>query len=119
MIEFAQRIADAHCYELDSGLYFDVSTVADYGRLARAVTDDDANGIGGRSDEVEGKRNAADFAIWRRKPQGETRQMEWDAPWGRGGPSWPPECSGLGRGDLGYPYDIQHAGCQPTAMTHT
>jgi cysteinyl-tRNA synthetase len=25
-----------HCYELDSGLYFDTSTVADYGRLARA-----------------------------------------------------------------------------------
>src|SRR3546814_7239154 len=42
MIEFAQRIADAHCYELDSGLYFDVSTVADSARLARAVTDDDA-----------------------------------------------------------------------------
>jgi cysteinyl-tRNA synthetase len=35
MIEFA-RIADKHCYELESGLYFDVSTVADYGRLARA-----------------------------------------------------------------------------------
>jgi cysteinyl-tRNA synthetase len=29
---------DKHCYELDSaGLYFDVSTVADYGRLARAA----------------------------------------------------------------------------------
>ena len=36
MIDFAKGIADQHCYELDSGLYFDVSTVADYGRLARS-----------------------------------------------------------------------------------
>jgi hypothetical protein len=28
MIEFAEKIADRHCYELESGLYFDVSTVA-------------------------------------------------------------------------------------------
>ena len=32
MIAFAGKIAPKHCYELDSGLYFDVSTVADYGR---------------------------------------------------------------------------------------
>ena len=38
MIEWGKEIADKHCYELDSGLYFDVSIVADYGRLARAVT---------------------------------------------------------------------------------
>ncbi|MEG3597087.1 MAG: cysteine--tRNA ligase, partial [Pseudomonadota bacterium] len=64
MIDFAKGIADKHCYELDSGLYFDVSTVADYGRLARAVTEEGE----GRIDTVEGKRNAADFAIWRKTP---------------------------------------------------
>ena len=40
MIDFAKGIADRHCYELETGLYFDVSTVADYGRLARAVTEE-------------------------------------------------------------------------------
>ena len=40
MLEFAKQIAPKHCYELDSGLYFDVSTVEDYGRLARAVTEE-------------------------------------------------------------------------------
>ena len=39
MIEFAKSIADKHCYELPSGLYFDVSTVSDYGSLARAATE--------------------------------------------------------------------------------
>ena len=77
MIEFAKSIAYKHCYELESGLYFDVSTVADYGRLARAVTDEGE----GRIEEVDGKRHAADFAIWRKTPAGETRQMEWDSPW--------------------------------------
>src|SRR5690606_20605325 len=74
MIAFAKSIAEEHCYELDSGLYFDVSTVADYGRLARAVTEEGES----RIEAVEGKRNAADFAIWRKTPPGETRQMEWD-----------------------------------------
>ena len=71
MIEFAKGIADKHCYELESGLYFDVSTVADYGRLARANTEEGE----GRIEAVEGKRNAADFAIWRKTPAGEKRQM--------------------------------------------
>src|SRR3546814_13892524 len=97
MIAFAERIADAHCYELDSGLYFDVSTVADYGRLARAVTDEGE----GRIDEVEGKRHAADFAIWRKTPPGETRPLEWDSPWGRGAPGRHPECAGMGEAEHG------------------
>ncbi len=37
MLEFAKSIADKHCYQLDSGLYFDVSTVEDYGLLAGDV----------------------------------------------------------------------------------
>src|SRR3546814_5259964 len=41
MIEFAKAIADKHCYELDGGLYFDTTTVADYGRLARHGIDED------------------------------------------------------------------------------
>lgn len=44
MIEWAKQIEDKHCYLLESGLYFDVSTVPDYGRLARAVTDEESAG---------------------------------------------------------------------------
>ena len=89
MIEFAKAIADKHCYELDSGLYFDTTSVADYGRLARHGTDEGES----RIDPVDGKRHPADFAIWRKTPAGETRQMEWDSPWGRGAPGWHLECS--------------------------
>ena len=114
MIEFAKSIADKHCYELESGLYFDVSTVADYGKLARAVTDEGE----GRIEEVDGKRHAADFAIWRKTPAGETRQMEWDSPWGRGAPGWHLECSVMGEAELGMPFDIHTGGIDHREIHH-
>ncbi|WP_375290559.1 cysteine--tRNA ligase [Qipengyuania sp.] len=114
MIDFAKAIAPNHCYELDSGLYFDVSTVADYGRLARAHTD----GGEGRIETVEGKRNAADFAIWRKTPPGETRQMEWDSPWGRGAPGWHLECSVMSGAVLGFPFDIHTGGIDHREIHH-
>ncbi len=114
MLEFAKSIADKHCYELDSGLYFDVATVADYGRLARAVTDEGE----GRIEAVEGKRNAADFAIWRKTPPGEKRQMEWDSPWGRGAPGWHLECSVMSGKLLGFPFDIHTGGIDHREIHH-
>ncbi|MBP6379763.1 MAG: cysteine--tRNA ligase [Sphingorhabdus sp.] len=114
MIEWGKEIADQHCYELDSGLYFDVSTVPEYGRLARAVTDDGE----GRIEEVDGKRNKADFAIWRKTPAGETRQMEWDSPWGRGAPGWHLECSVMSKALLGMPFDIHTGGIDHREIHH-
>ena len=114
MIDFAKSIADQHCYEIDSGLYFDVSTVEDYGRLARAVTEEGE----GRIESVEGKRNAADFAIWRKTPPGENRQMEWDSPWGKGAPGWHLECSVMSGKLLGFPFDIHTGGIDHREIHH-
>ncbi len=114
MIEWGKTIADKHCYELDSGLYFDVATVPEYGRLARAVTDDGE----GRIDEVSGKRNQADFAIWRKTPAGETRQMEWPSPWGMGAPGWHLECSVMSKALLGMPFDIHTGGIDHREIHH-
>jgi len=114
MIEFAQSIAGKHCYQLDGGLYFDTSTVSDYGRLARARTEEGE----GRIEAVEGKRNAADFAIWRTTPPGETRQMEWNSPWGRGAPGWHLECSVMSGKLLGFPFDIHTGGIDHREIHH-
>ncbi len=113
MIAFAQSI-EASCYRLDSGLYFDTSTVPDYGRLARAQTDAGES----RIDTVEGKRHATDFAIWRTTPAGETRQMEWDSPWGRGAPGWHLECSVMSEAVLGLPFDIHTGGIDHREIHH-
>ncbi len=114
MIAFAKEIAARHCYELASGLYFDVTSVADYGRLARTVADEGE----GRIDPVEGKRHPADFAIWRKTPPGETRQMEWDSPWGRGAPGWHLECSVMSGALLGFPFDIHTGGIDHREIHH-
>ena len=114
MIDFAKAIADKHCYELDSGLYFDTTSVADYGRLARHGTDEGES----RIDLVDGKRHPADFAIWRKTPPGETRQMEWDSPWGRGAPGWHLECSVMSEALLGFPFDIHTGGIDHREIHH-
>lgn len=114
MIDYAKSIAEKHCYELESGLYFDTATVANYGSLARARTEDGE----GRIEEVSGKRNAADFAIWRKTPEGEKRQMEWDSPWGKGAPGWHLECSVMSEALLGLPFDIHTGGIDHREIHH-
>src|SRR3569623_1239237 len=114
MIAFGEAIAAKHCYELDSGLYFDVSTVPDYGRLAR-VADDAGEG---RIDPVAGKRHPQDFAIWRKSAPGENRQMEWDSPWGRGAPGWHLDCSVMSQKYLGASFDIHTGGIAHREIHH-
>jgi cysteinyl-tRNA synthetase len=114
MVAFATDIAPRHCYELDTGLYFDVSSVPDYGRLAR-TTDDQGES---RIDPVAGKRHAQDFAIWRKSAPDENRQMEWDSPWGRGAPGWHLECSVMSYKYLGEQFDIHTGGIDHREIHH-
>ncbi len=114
MIAWGEQIAGRHCYRLADGLYFDTTTVPDYGRLA-GVADDAAHG---RIETVAGKRHPQDFAIWRTTPPGETRQMEWDSPWGRGAPGWHLECSVMAAKYLGPAFDIHTGGIDHREIHH-
>ncbi len=113
MIEFAQAI-EKDCYLIDGGLYFDTTRVPNYGSLARAVSDEGES----RIDPVSGKRHPQDFAIWRRSPPGEQRQMEWESPWGKGAPGWHLECSVMSRQHLGHPFDIHTGGIDHREIHH-
>ena len=86
----------------------------DYGALAGG-RDDAAHA---RIDPVAGKRNAADFAIWRKSPPGEQRQMEWESPWGKGAPGWHLECSVMSEARLGHPFDIHTGGIDHREIHH-
>ncbi|AGH48017.1 cysteinyl-tRNA synthetase [Sphingomonas sp. MM-1] len=115
MIAFGRRIEQhGSVYELDSGLYFDVTTVPDYGRLAGTRPDE----VVGRIEAVEGKRHPADFAIWRKSPEGSTRQMEWASPWGVGAPGWHLECSVMSMKYLGEQFDIHTGGIDHREIHH-
>ena len=113
MIAFAQAI-EKDCYLIEGGLYFDTTRVPHYGALARPVSEEGES----RIDPVSGKRHAADFAIWRRSPPGEQRQMEWDSPWGKGAPGWHLECSVMSRQHLGHPFDIHTGGIDHREIHH-
>lgn len=113
MIAFARRI-DKHCYPLGDGLYFDTTSVPNYGRLARSRDDPGES----RIDAVEGKRHPQDFAIWRTSQPDENRQMEWDSPWGRGAPGWHLECSVMSKLYLGEQFDIHTGGIDHREIHH-
>jgi len=116
MIEWGRAIEAKHCYRLPDGLYFDVTTVPDYGRLAGHAVEHQPGES--RIGEVAGKRNAADFAFWRTSAPGENRQMEWDSPWGRGAPGWHLECSVMSKRYLGARFDIHTGGIDHREIHH-
>lgn len=119
MIGFARVIERAGAsYELDNGLYFDTAKVPDYGRLAGARGPEALGETIGRIAEVEGKRNPADFALWRRSAPGEQRQMEWLSPWGPGAPGWHLECSVMSMKYLGSQFDIHTGGIDHREIHH-
>jgi cysteinyl-tRNA synthetase len=115
MIAFARVLeARGSTYQLDGGLYFDTTTVPDYGRLAGARGDETV----GRIADVEGKRHPADFAIWRSSAIGADRQMEWESPWGPGAPGWHLECSVMSLKYLGTQFDIHTGGIDHREIHH-
>jgi len=72
-----------------------------------------------RVEMVKGKKNATDFALWKLTPPGVARQMEWDAPWGKGFPGWHTECVVMSIKYLGIPFDIHCGGIDHVLIHHT
>ena len=119
----AEQIADIQtieakgfAYRTADGIYFDTAGLSDYGYLARLDRDGLQAGI--RVDTGE-KRNPTDFALWKFSPSGETRQMEWDSPWGTGFPGWHIECSAMSAKYLGPLFDIHCGGKDHIPIHHT
>ena len=81
MIEFTTALErGGFTYQIDDGLYFDTSLSQGYGRLG--LLDLEGMREGARVEAAEGKRNKADFAVWRARRGDEERAMEWPSPWG-------------------------------------
>jgi cysteinyl-tRNA synthetase len=119
-----------HTYRTHDGIYFDVSTFPDYGKLggiseAELKTGDSASledrisiAAGRRITENKDKRHPADFALWKFSPVGARRQQEWSSPWGLGFPGWHIECSAMIRSILGDVIDIHTGGIDHIAIHH-
>lgn len=116
-IEFVKGLeAKGLTYIIDDGVYFDTSKLDDYGKLAKL----DIEGLdAGARVEVGGKKNKTDFALWKFSPKDQTRDMEWDSPWGKGFPGWHLECSVIARENLGDQIDLHTGGIDHIPVHHT
>jgi cysteinyl-tRNA synthetase len=117
MVEFAARLDEkGFTYLLPSGLYFDTSKMADYGVLA--LIDVAGQREAARVEQVEGRRNKTDFALWRAEEPGVRRVMRWPSPWGWGAPGWHLECSVMSMLLLGEHFDIHTGGVDHRELHH-
>ena len=108
--------ARGFAYRTNDGVYFDASRAPHYGELSglRACAEHSRIGEHGH------KRNAADFALWKRSPSdGPRRQLEWQSPWGIGFPGWHIECSAMASKYLGNQFEIHTGGIDHVAVHHT
>lgn len=101
-----------YAYEVNGDVYFDTKKDAGYGKLSGQNLDDLE--AGARIDVDDGKRNPADFALWKAQKPGEPA---WESPWGLGRPGWHIECSAMSMKYLGETFDI-HAGGKDLLFPH-
>ncbi len=101
-------------YEMDDGVYFDVSRFDSYGALSRYNLDELKENAGERVLQGDDKKSAADFVLWKKQKPGEPA---WPSPWGDGRPGWHIECSAMIKKYLGETIDI-HGGGQDLIFPH-
>lgn len=94
-------------YVGEDGVYFDISKYPDYGKLSHYDLDELEAGAGERVSNLEDKRHALDFALWKFRKEGEPY---WDSPWGEGRPGWHIECSAMCRENIGDTVDLHCGG---------
>jgi len=97
---------NGHTYESDGSVYFKISTLPQYGRLARLDHDGLKAGARIDSDNYD-KDNARDFVLWKATKENEP---SWDFGFGQGRPGWHLECSAMALRLLGGPPIDIHCG---------
>ncbi len=106
IIEIVKKLIDkGHAYVSDGDVYFSVKSDPGYGKLSHKPLEDLMEGV--RKDLEEGQRDAADFALWKKRKDDE---IGWDSPWGVGRPGWHIECSAMVNKYLGETIDIHSGG---------
>lgn len=110
-IALIERILEhGYGYIVNGSVYFDVvkyNQEYPYGILSGRKIDE----LLATTRELDGqgeKRNAVDFALW--KKASPEHIMRWPSPWSDGFPGWHLECSAMGKKYLGTQFDIHGGG---------
>ena len=106
IIELISRLIDGgSAYASNGSVYYRVRDKADYGKLSGQNIDEMLEGS--RHELEDGKKDPADFALWKAaKPD----EPQWASPWGPGRPGWHIECSAMAFKHLGEQIDIHGGG---------
>jgi cysteinyl-tRNA synthetase len=108
MIAIIERLlARDLAYVVEGTVYYAVKRFAGYGRLSGNVGEALRQGV--RTEVDPNKRNAADFALWKRA-EPDRRALVWNSPWGPGYPGWHIECSAMSTKYLGDRFDVHTGG---------
>lgn len=103
-----------HTYRSDGSIYFKISTMPEYGHLARLDHQGIQAGARVDADNYE-KEDARDFVLWKATKPGEPT---WDLGVGPGRPGWHIECSGMALRLLGGPPIDIHTGGVDLVFPH-
>lgn len=106
-------LGKGYAYEIEDGIYYDISKFKDYGKLSGRTTLQAEDAVS-RIDESVHKRNKGDFALWKiSKPE----EPKWESPWGSGRPGWHIEDTAITEKYFGAQYDI-HGGARDLIFPH-
>jgi len=97
---------NGHTYTRDGSIYFKISTLPEYGKLAHLDHEGMKSGVSVDVDEYT-KDDVRDFVLWKASKPGEPT---WDVGTGPGRPGWHLECSAMALRLLGEPPIDIHAG---------
>lgn len=111
-IELTQKlIENGLAYISNGSVYFDVieynNRGLNYGELSNRNIEDlmaNTRDLDGQNE----KKNAPDFALW--KKASPEHIMRWNSPWGEGFPGWHLECTAMSTKYLGEKFDIHGGG---------
>ena len=115
MVTLIQSLIDrGHAYVSNGEVLFDVTSMADYGRLSKRPLDEQQ--AGARIAVEAHKKSPADFVLWKESTAEEPGwEAHFDVPGGghvhiHGRPGWHIECSAMSAAYLGEVFDIHGGG---------
>lgn len=111
-IELTQKLIDnGLAYESNGSVYFDVLAYNEKGLNYGELSNRNIDELFANTRDLDGqgeKKNAPDFALW--KKASPAHIMRWNSPWGEGFPGWHIECTAMSTKYLGERFDIHGGG---------